>query len=145
MGKAITILPESLSLLVKPEIALKQMEAEVSPPVGKEVETGGVTINWDGDKQVDDERKNGEKAPIKPLLPRRYHGTVSLDPTRVGRDASRIADEVIAHLSGLVGSEVKIYLEINAEVLSGIPERIIRIVTENGNTLKFSSQGFENE
>jgi hypothetical protein len=29
---------------------------------------------------------------------RRYHGSVSLDPTRAGRDASTIADEVIAHL-----------------------------------------------
>lgn len=145
VGKTITILPESVSLLVKPEIALKQMEAEVSPPVGKEIDTGGVTINSDGDTQFEDERIIGDKPPVKPLLPRRYHGTVSLDPTRVGRDASRIADEVIAHLSGLVGSEVKISLEINAEVSSGIPERIIRIVTENGNTLKFSNQGFENE
>ena len=29
--------------------------------------------------------------------PRRFHGSVTLDATRVGRDASRIAEEVIAH------------------------------------------------
>jgi hypothetical protein len=32
--------------------------------------------------------------------PKRFHGTVILDTARVGRDASRIADEVIVHLSG---------------------------------------------
>ena len=30
--------------------------------------------------------------------PRRYYGTVSLDPTRVGRDTVRITEEVVAHL-----------------------------------------------
>jgi Arc/MetJ family transcription regulator len=30
--------------------------------------------------------------------PRRYHGTVTLNSERVGRDAGRIADEVLAHL-----------------------------------------------
>ena len=39
----------------------------------------------------------------EPPRPKRFHGTVTLDPTRVGRDASRIADEVISYLSGLVG------------------------------------------
>jgi tripartite-type tricarboxylate transporter receptor subunit TctC len=36
--------------------------------------------------------------------PHRYYGTVTLDASRVGRDAGRIADEVVAHLTGLVGS-----------------------------------------
>jgi len=39
--------------------------------------------------------------------PKRFHGSITLDATRVGRDASRVADEVIAHLAGLVGSSVK--------------------------------------
>jgi hypothetical protein len=47
--------------------------------------------------------------------PKRFHGTVTLDATRVGRDAGRIADEVIAHLSGLVGSSVRVTLEIEAD------------------------------
>jgi hypothetical protein len=33
---------------------------------------------------------------------------VTLDATRVGRDASRIAEEVIAHLAGLVDSTVTV-------------------------------------
>jgi hypothetical protein len=39
--------------------------------------------------------------------PKRYRGTVSLDPEQLGRDAGRIAEEVITHLTGLVGSSIK--------------------------------------
>ena len=68
-----------------------------------------------------------------------------LDAARVGRDAGRIADEVIAHLAGLVGSKLTVTLEIEAEVPSGAPEHVVRTVTENCRTLKFNSQGFEKE
>ena len=80
-----------------------------------------------------------------PAKPKRFHGTVSLDPARVGRDASKIADEVIAHLNGLVGSTVRVTLEIEADVPGGVPDTVVRTVTENSRTLKFSSQGFEKE
>ena len=78
-------------------------------------------------------------------MPRRFHGTVTLDPARVGRDASRIADEVIAHLSGIVGAEVTVTLEIEARIPSGASEQVVRTVTENSRTLKFKSHGFEDE
>ena len=77
--------------------------------------------------------------------PKRFHGTIVLDPTRVGRDASRVADEVIGHLSGLVGAKVKVTLEVEAEIRSGAPDHVVRTVTENSRTLKFTSQGFEKE
>jgi hypothetical protein len=77
--------------------------------------------------------------------PKRFHGHVTLDPTRVGRDAGRIADEIIAHLVGLVGATVKITLEIEAEIPSGTPDHVARAVTENSRTLKFNQHGFESE
>jgi hypothetical protein len=70
---------------------------------------------------------------------------VTLDATRVGRHAGRIADEVISHLTALVGSEVTVTLEIEARVPNGIPESTVRTVTENSRTLKFDTQGFEKE
>ncbi|MBV8120368.1 MAG: hypothetical protein JO081_10595, partial [Alphaproteobacteria bacterium] len=72
-------------------------------------------------------------------------GSVILDPQRVGRDAGRVADEVIAHLAGLVGASVKVTLEIEAEIETGAPEQVVRTVTENSRTLKFTSHGFEQE
>jgi hypothetical protein len=83
---------------------------------------------------------------MQPPKPKRFHGTVVLDPARVGRDASRIADEVVTHLVGLVGSNVKIILEIDAEVPAGVPDNVVRTVTENSRTLKFgSNSGFETD
>jgi predicted AAA+ superfamily ATPase len=82
--------------------------------------------------------------PLK-LAPKRFHGSVMLDPTRPGRDAGKIADEVIAHLVGLLGSTVTVTLEIAAEIPSGVPDNVVRIVTENSKNLKFDSHGFEKE
>jgi hypothetical protein len=59
-------------------------------------------------------------------LPKRFHGSVTLEATRVGRDAGRIADEVISHLTALVGSEVKVTLEIEALVPNGVRENTVR-------------------
>jgi hypothetical protein len=63
----------------------------------------------------------------------------------VGRDASRIAEEVIVHLEGLVGAKVKVTMEIEVEIPDGVPDHVVRTVTENSQTLKFTSHGFENE
>jgi hypothetical protein len=47
------------------------------------------------------------------------------------------------HLSGLVGTTVTVTLEIETEIPDGAPEHVVRTVTENCRTLKFTSQGFE--
>jgi hypothetical protein len=52
-------------------------------------------------------------------LPRRFHGSVTLDPLRAGADAGKIAQEVIAHLAGLPGAQVRVTLEIEATVPGG--------------------------
>ena len=54
-------------------------------------------------------------------------------------------DEVVAHLTGLVGSDVKVTLEIDATIDCGAPEDVVRTVTENSKTLKFKRHGFEKE
>lgn len=76
---------------------------------------------------------------------KRYFGTVMLDPTRVGRDASEIGDEVITHLVGLLGSSVRITMEIEAIIPDGAPEHVVRTVTENSREMKFQTHGFEVE
>ena len=125
-------------LLVRPEIAKQQLELETRPPIGP---------------TEDDQKVNPPGGDLKPPPPppppkhgpRRFHGSVTLDPTRVGRDAGRIADEIVSHLTGLMGSIVKVTLEIEAEIPSGAPDQVVRTVTENCRRLKFISQGFETE
>ena len=70
---------------------------------------------------------------------------MTLDATRVGRDAGRIAEEIISHLAGLHGAKVIVTLEIEADIPDGAPDQVVRTVTENSRTLKFNSQGFEAE
>jgi BioD-like phosphotransacetylase family protein len=64
---------------------------------------------------------------------------------RAGADAGRIQQEVVAHLAGLPGAQVRVTLEIEAMVPQGVPEQVVRVVTENCRTLKFTSHGFEGE
>jgi hypothetical protein len=71
--------------------------------------------------------------PVTPVY-RRFYGSVKLDSLRVGRDAGRIADEVIQHLTKLVGAEVEVTLEIQARLPDGASDKTVRDVTENGDT-----------
>ena len=64
---------------------------------------------------------------------------------KLSSGAGGIGQEVVAHLAGLVGSEVEVTLEIRARVDEGVPEKVVRTVTENARTLKFDNFGFEDE
>ena len=131
-------------MLVKPDVAVRQIEAEMPAPAPPTVAgaAGGVRP---GATPGEEGQPPAPPEPPAQIVLKRYHGTVSLDPERVGRDASQIADEVIAHLVGLVGAKVRVTLDIEAEIASGAPDNVVRIVTENSRTLRFASHGFERE
>ena len=84
-------------------------------------------------------------APTEAEKPKRFYGTVKLDPARLNRDAAQVSTEVVQHLTALLGSEVEVTLEIQAKVEGGIPDNVVRTVSENCKTLKFENQGFEQE
>ena len=137
-GQAIA-LPDgdSPALLVRPDVAQQQLDSTPQPPppgVGSTVGGGRGTV-----------LPPRPEGPPEKVAPKRFHGTVALSAARVGRDASQIADEVVSHLAGLVGSNVTVTLEIEAEVPGGVPDNVVRTVTENSRTLKFTSSGFEKE
>jgi len=133
-------------LLVRPEVADRQRAAETPPvagaPVGTTAQDGKATPETPA--ETGSVSGTGTTAASVPApRPKRFHGNVTLDAARVGRDAGRIADEVIAHLVGLVGAKVTVTLEIEAEIPSGAPDHVVRTVTENSRTLRFKTQGFE--
>lgn len=139
-GLIVSVSGNSLDgVLVKSDVAAQQTADEQKP---EQLPDQPTPPGQPGQKATE-----GEPAPgiarSAPVLPKRYHGSATLDPTRVGLAASKVADEVIAHLVGLVGARVTVTLEIEASVPAGVPEKVVRIVTENGRTLKFDSQGFE--
>ena len=77
--------------------------------------------------------------------PRRFFGSKDLDPTRVGRDAGQIAEQIVQHFAALENSQVEITIEIRSEIPSGAPEKVVMTVNENCRTWKFKSFGFEEE
>jgi hypothetical protein len=70
---------------------------------------------------------------------------VNLDPLRTSRDVDNIAQEIIQHLTAMSGARVEITLEIEADLPDGAPDDVVRTVSENCRTLKFTSQGFEEQ
>ncbi len=140
IGGTASVYLDNQSVLVKPDVALKQKEA-MSEPRGATSGAGG-TATVGGTTGSGASTEGGTVvAPARVL--RRFHGAVELDATRVGRDAGRIAEEVIQHLAGLVGADVKVSLEIEAEIPDGAPDNVVQTVSENCGTLGFTTHGFE--
>jgi hypothetical protein len=133
--------PHSTGLIVKPDVASKQLDAERAPPGGTPSQAGGGRAQ---SQPLPGGAPQPQPAPAA-APPRRFHGTAVLDATRVGRDAGKIAEEVISHLAGLLGATVTVTIEIEAQIPNGAPDNVVRTVTENARTLKFTSQGFEKE
>ncbi len=127
LGGGGSVVMDGSSLLVKPEVARRQEEEK----------TGGGGMPPDPEPVPE--------PPAAQALPKRYYASVNLDPDRVGRDAGKIADEVLTHLATLPGSRVRVSIEIEAEMPEGTPEHIQRTVSENARVLKFQAQGFEPE
>jgi hypothetical protein len=68
-----------------------------------------------------------------------------LDALRWRRDAGQIADEGIQHFTSLVAAEVELNIEIQVRIPEGVPDNVVRTVTENCRVLKFTVQEFESD
>jgi uncharacterized protein len=77
--------------------------------------------------------------------PTHFFGSVNVDAARINRDVGTIANEILQHLASLPNCQVNVTLEIQAHVPGGVPDNVVRTVSENCRTLKFKSQSFEKE
>ena len=128
----------SVSLVVRPEAAARQQQQDAPPePVVEGSDPPG----------PDDvpAPTPGEDLPEAPQVPRRFFGSVKLDPDRASRDFGKVAEEVLDHLNLLPKKKVTITVEIEAEAADGFPEDARRRVEENCRTLKFATHGFETD
>jgi hypothetical protein len=115
------------TVLVHPELASTQIDLERADGASRE---GAIPI------EVDAERVEAPRL-------RRFYGVVEVDPARLGRDGGRIAQEVVAHLSALIGTDVEVTIEVRATNAEGFPDEVVRIVSENTASLRFRTHGFE--
>lgn len=160
-GEHISVTLSSQSLIVKPEVAQRQFDADAVATATTTTQTAQVKDSGDrrqetrdreqgmGDRRQGTGEKTGtyEPSPISShaVPPKRFYGSIKLDALRLLRDTGQIADEIIQHFTSLVGAEVEITLEVQASIPDGVPDNVVRTVTENCRVLKFTSQEFENE
>jgi predicted AAA+ superfamily ATPase len=152
------VLIDAVSVLVKPEVAIRQLEADERKRREDE-ERRRLAIEGAGGGTSGTPRRVGEDGPgrddwppviqppmIEPKPPavlRRFYGSVSVDPQRAIRDATTVVNEVLQHLTGLTDANVTVTIEIAADLPNGAPDHVVRTVTENCRTLKFKASGFE--
>ncbi|MGQ9865800.1 MAG: Swt1 family HEPN domain-containing protein [Pseudanabaenaceae cyanobacterium] len=134
------------SLLVKPEVAQQQLDAENRERGIEDRKKGSDDREKDNPPTVSSSLTSVTSSLTSlpsPPIRRRFYGNVEIDAMRVSRDATEIANEVIQHLTALSGAKVRVTLEIAAEIPEGVPDNVVRTVSENCRTLKFQHQAFE--
>ena len=134
------------SVLVKPDVATKQLEADVEPPIEgvspKPPESGSKGRESSGSYVAG---TGGETNLPQGTNPKRFYGSINLDPIRASRDAQQIIEEVVQHLTSLPNATVEVTMEIQATVSDGFPKDTIDIVKANCQTLGFEPHDFEDE
>lgn len=147
-GQVVTLSKDSAGVLVKPEAARHQMDAEMksvlTPDSGGGGSTGANAGTKMGGPNGGETATGGGGAPSK-VAPRRSFGTVSVDPARAERDAARVAEEVIAHLIGQIDAEVTVTIAIQANLPGGAPDNLVRTKMVTSRSLKFRSHGYESD
>ena len=149
-AQATSLSANDTGLVVHPVAARRQLDEVIiiKPP------EGGTTPGGRGD--IGDEEAgggdsgSGNGGAVKPpppvrVPPKRFHGSIQLNPARAGADAGKVAEEVLVHMVNLPGARLTVTMEITAEIPQGTPDDVVRTVSENCKTLKFQSQAFERE
>ena len=79
--------------------------------------------------------------------PRRFFGSIPLDPDKAGLQVANIAKEILFELGRPDGATVKLTLEIEASSPAGYPDDVVDVVRSNVRDLKLDTAevGFEDE
>lgn len=68
-----------------------------------------------------------------------------IDAARMNRDAGQISQEVVQHLVAILSANVEITIEVQATAPGGFPPNVVRTISENCRTLKFTQHDFTAE
>jgi uncharacterized protein len=137
-GNAIVVI-DSDSVIIKPDVA------EAHRPVPPQPGAGGTPVG-PGDKVPVTGDHPTDGAPTPPpaeRMPTRFTGAVMISPERPAREIHQIVEAIVEQLTTLPGSEVKLRLEIAAEIPSGLDRAKVRTLIENANTLGFIEKSIE--
>lgn len=135
-----SVVLDSNSIIVKPDLAAKQIAEDSQLTSVKQAGADSLLKPFDEAQISVTVTSSATGQPLK-----RFFGSIQLDPTRLGRDAGKVAEEIVQHLNALMGAKVDVTLEIKADVPNGVPDNIVRTVNENCRTLKFKQYSFEEQ
>ena len=138
----VRVVVDEHSVIVTPEAAQRQQQEDQDKAEGQPI---GPTDDGGSAGGTDVTVPDGYTETAESPRPKRYQGSVTLDPMRIGTQAAEIANEIIAHLAARADSQVEVRLEIQATFDEGVPEDVERTVSENSRTLKFEGFGFEED
>ena len=132
---------DSDSVIIKPDVAEAHRPAPSQPGAGDTpggADSGGPTPAPGG--------PGVEETPATPPTekkPIRFSGAVMISPERPARDIHQIVEAIVEQLTTLPGSEVRLRLEIEADVPGGLDRAKVRTLVENANTLGFVEKSVE--
>ncbi|MCA3722145.1 DUF499 domain-containing protein [Phenylobacterium sp.] len=130
---------DSDSVIVKPAVAEAHRPAPVQPGSG-----GGTEVPGEKTPETGTQPTGGTPQPAPAdRKPTRFTGSVMISPERPARDMHQIVEAIVEQLTTLPGSSVKLRLEIDAEVPSGLDRAKVRTLVENANTLGFIDKAVE--
>ena len=111
-----------------------------------ETEGAGTVAGAGGAPATGAGEQPGEGA-AAPGTPRRFFGSIPLDPDKAGLQVAKIAEEILFELSRADGATVKLTLEIEASSPAGYPDDVVDVVRSNVRDLKLDTGevGFEEE
>lgn len=130
---------DSDSVIVKPAVAEAHRPAPVQPGSGGGTQGPGET-SPDTGSQPDGGAPQPPPAERKPT---RFTGSVMISSERPAREIHQIVEAIVEQLTTIPGSSVKLKLEIDAEVPSGLDRAKVRTLVENANTLGFIEKAVE--
>lgn len=133
-------------LLVKVDVAQKQIEAEKTPDIPIDPVQGGENPSGgQGGTYVPGGNNGGGSGVATSAAPsnKHFYMSVKLDNTRVNRDINNYVQEIIQHLMSVDGANVELKLDVEVEAPNGIPSTTVRTVSENCRTMKVTDFGFD--
>lgn len=157
VGERGAVYLDTEAVLVKPDIAFRQIEQDRQAEAARQIAQNGETYVTTGDSTTgqngtasgsssNNNTTTTKPTPIPPAVvntQRRFYGSVELDTLHLASDASKIAEAIIQHLCSLPGAKVKVNLDIEADLPGGANDHLMRTITENAHTLKFKSAEFD--
>ncbi|WP_449045924.1 DUF499 domain-containing protein [Paracoccus versutus] len=139
-GNAVVVI-DSDSVLVKPEVAEANRPAPLQPTAGDTPSGSNDGTQTPGFGEHPAGGAPGTPAPEK--KPTRFTGAVMISSERPARDIHQIVEAIVEQLTTLPNSQVKLRLEIDADVPDGLDRAKVRTLVENANTLGFIEKSVE--